>query len=295
MEIINEGQAEKHRLHALLRLVAQQGEIEQSELYDLLQPQATGETQEAQPSARATLLVARECRLVTVDEQRVVRGMVPPADVESLDAFHTLMVRTVLGVTTQDASNFLLNLFAAWYAVQDERVLLELVESGYDGPFNDQVFPDAPTRPFNTTKFVAWRKWAVFLGLGWILRLGSRELLVPDATRRVQPMLAGIFGQQRTLTFARFMQRLANACPELDGGSLFTYCWQASRGGEERGHQLSLMLSTALRTLDGLGNVRLQSQADALETWQLYPAEGSRHQQVTHIAILGENDAEHAL
>lgn len=83
------------------------------------------------------------------------------------------------------------------------------------------------------------------------------------------------------------MQRLARACPELDGGRLFTYCWQASRRGEEQGHRLSLMLSTALRTLDGLGHICLLARADAAENWQLSPAEGSRHQLVTHIGYGG--------
>jgi hypothetical protein len=107
-------------------------------------------------------------------------------------------------------------------------------------------------------------------------------------------VLAELFGEQTGLTFAQFMERLAHICPELDGGHLFKYCWQASRGGEERGNRLSLMLSTALRTLDGLGHLRLLSQADASENWRLYPAEGSRHQQVTHIEYRGE-DAEHTL
>jgi hypothetical protein len=287
MEIINEGQAEKHRLQALVKLVAELGEVEQSGLYDLLQPREPGDAQDAQSSARATLLVAKECQLVSVDEKRVVRALVERAQFEQLSAFQALMGHRLLGVTGEDMSNYLFNLFSAWYAVQDEKVLQELVETGYDGPFNDQVFPDAPVRPFNSTKYVAWRKWAVFLGLGWMMRLGGRELLVPDATGRVRHILAELFEDQRALTCARFMEKLASICPELDGGRLFTYCWQASRGGEQKGNRLSLMLSTALRTLDGLGHLRLLSQADALENWRLYPAEGSRHQQVTHIEYRG--------
>jgi len=286
MEIINEGQAEKHRLQALVMLVIELGEVEQSHLYDLLQPREPGDAQDAQSSARVTLLVAKECQLVSVDEKRCVRGLVERAQCEQLPAFQALMAHRLLGVSAEDASNYLFNLFSAWYAVQDEKVLQELVETGYDGPFNDQVFPDAPTRSFNGTKLVAWRKWAVFLGLGWILRLGGREILVPDASKRVRSVLGELFGEQTTLMFAHFMERLASVCPELDGGRLFTYCWQASRG-EEKGNRLSLMLSTALRTLDGLGHLRLLCQADALESWRLYPAEGSRHQQVTHIEYRG--------
>lgn len=287
MEITNEGQAEKHRLQALVKLVEDLGPLDQNELLDLLQPRELGDSQDSQLSARTTLMVAKECQLVSVDENRTVKGLVERAQFEQMSAFQALMVHILLGVTEEEKSNYLFNLFSAWYAVQDEKVLFGLVETGYDGPFNDQVFPDVRPRPFNTTKFVAWRKWAVFLGLGWMMRLGGRELFVPDATRRLRPALAGIFGGQTAMTFAQFMERLAYHCPELDGGSLFKYCWQASRGGEEKGNRVSLMLSTALRTMDGLGYLRLIYQADALENWQLCPAEGSKYQQVTHIEYRG--------
>ncbi|HEY1353875.1 MAG TPA: hypothetical protein VGF67_30055 [Ktedonobacteraceae bacterium] len=167
MEITNEGQAEKHRLQALVRLVDTLGEIEQSALFDLLQPQAPGETQEAQHSAaRATLLVAKGCQLVNVDERRVVSGLLARAQCEQLSAFQALLSQRLLGVSEQGCSHYLFNLFSAWYAAQNERVLQELVETGYDGPLHTQVFPDATTRPFNSTRFAAWRKWAAFLGLG---------------------------------------------------------------------------------------------------------------------------------
>jgi hypothetical protein len=48
------------------------------------------------------------------------------------------------------------------------------------------------------------------------------------------------------------------------------------------------MLSTALRTLDKLKIIRLEDRADALSIWQLYPAQGSVYQQLTHIEYLGD-------
>jgi len=291
VEIINDNQAEKHRLQALVKLVEDLKQPNQKEIFDLLQPlDLVGQTdsQDPQLSVKTTLRVAKDCKLIGDGEDQTLVGLIPHEQIESMQAFQHYMGNVLLGVTEAEQSNYLLNLFSAWYAVQDERVLFELPAVGYDGPFNEQVFPDAPTRPFNSTKFTAWRKWALFLGLGWQMHLGTRDILVPDATRRLQPILPEIFGEQRSLSFAQFMERLARRCPELDGGSLFEYCWRASRGGEERGNRLSLMLSTALRTLDGLGQIRLIYQADALENWQLYTIQGSKHHHVTHIEYSGE-------
>ncbi|MEO9028097.1 MAG: hypothetical protein ABI413_04705 [Ktedonobacteraceae bacterium] len=291
MEISNESQAEKHRLQALVKLVEDLGRPTSKDLFDLLQPRdlvGQNDSQDPQLSAKTTLRVAKEFKLVGEGEDHILERLIPREQIERMSAFQHHLGNVVLGVTEAEASNYLFNLFSAWYAVQDERVLFELPELGYDGPFNEQVFPDAPTRSFNSTKLPAWRKWALFLGLGWLMRLGAREILVPDATKRLQPLLLEIFEEQNSLTFTQFMERLARRCPELDGGSLFEYCWQASRGGEERGNRMSLMLSNALRTLDGLGQVRLVYQADALTNWQLYSAQGNKHQRVTHIEYSGK-------
>jgi hypothetical protein len=100
-------------------------------------------------------------------------------------------------------------------------------------------------------------------------------------------MFDTIFLEEKSMSFGLFMERLADTCPELDGGRLFNHCWQASRGAEQRGNRMSLMLSTGLRSLHNTGVIKLSEQADALTIWRLYPAAGSSLQQVTHIQRLG--------
>ncbi len=290
MEIINDNQAEKHRVQALVRLVADLPQLTQRDVVNLLQPLLLVEANnsgDVQSSANNTCRIAEDCGLIVENRDQILEVRVPPEKFETMPAFQQYMQSVVLGVTEEEKSNYLFNLFSAWYAVQNERVLQDLVKTGYDGPFNDQMFPDASTRYFNSTKLTAWRKWATFLGLGWPMRFGQREIIIPDATGRIRPLISELFPGKTLLPFGSFMERLALHCPELDGGQLFRYCWQASRGAEEHSRYISLMLSTALRTLDGLGVIRLEEQADALENWQLYPAQGNPHQQVTHIILVG--------
>lgn len=284
MEITNVAQAERHRIQALVKLVGDLKESAKEDLFHLLQPWEQPSLKA--PAVSATFDVARDSKLVSVDEEGVVRASVDPYHTEDTSAFQKQMVHAFLGVTDEEQSHYRFNLFSAWYAVQNEKVFL-VKDGRYDIAFNDQVFPNELQRQFNDTKLPPWRRWAAFLGLGWIMKQGPTSVLVPDATRRLQPLLPEIFGERRELVFSQFMEYLALLCPELDGGELYKLCWQASRGGEIKGNSLSLMLSTALRSLDSLKQIRLIDQADALDTWQLYPAQGHPQNRVTHIEYSG--------
>ena len=142
MEISNESQAEKHRLQALVKLVEDIGRPTSKDLYDLLQPRdlvGQNDSQDPQLSVKTTLRVAKEFKLVGEGEDQILELLIPREQVEYMPAFQHQLGRVVLGVTEAEASNYLFNLFSAWYAVQDERVLFELPEIGYDGPFNEQI------------------------------------------------------------------------------------------------------------------------------------------------------------
>lgn len=295
MDITNTAQVEPHRLLALMKLVADLGEPQRQDVQNLLQPSVLTENKSANPqdASRSTYRIAVDCGLLTDADraEKTTKLLVAPEQVEEMASFQQLMQQVMLNVTDENASHYLFNLYTAWYAVQNDRIFYELASKGYDGPFCSEVYPNIgdDKRPFNSTKFNAWRKWAAFLGFGWIWRFGTgtREILIPDATIRLRPLLTTVFGEDTMLSFGVFMDRVARHCPELDGGVLFNYCWQASRGAEIRGNTLSLMLSTGLRTLHTSGVLRLSEQADAQSVWHLYPAQGNPLQHVTHIEQLG--------
>lgn len=292
MDITNTAQVEPHRLHALVKLVADLGEPQRQEVLDLLQPASLteGKSTNPQDASRNTYRIAVDSELVSDADktEKIVRLLVAPQQVETMPSFQQLMQQTMLNVIEENASHYLFNLYTAWYAVQNERIFHELLSKGYDGPFCDEMYPNSSQdRPFNSTKFNAWRKWAAFLGLGWIWRFGTRDILMPDATIRLRTLLTTLFEEDTMLSFGVFTDRLAQHCPQLDGGVLFNYCWQASRGAEARGNNLSLMLSTGLRALHTAGVLRLSEQADAQNIWHLYPAQEHPLQHVTHIQRLG--------
>lgn len=296
MELINSGrQITPHRLHALVRLVSRLENPTQEDLLNFLQPPGLIENQKA---AREVFKVAKQHNLITenLDKGKTVslhKDIDPSINIELVDEFRACMREKLLGINEDGEDNYLFNLFTAWYAVQNERVF------GYTKKdiiihFNTQLFPyeeineESEGRALSDVKLNAWLEWAAFLGFGWFMRLGTTEILVPDAYDRLKAILPTLLPQtEEVVTFRDFSTRLTKTCPELDNGSLFEKCWQASRGAEIRGNQLSLMLSTGLRTLHYSGHIELIRQADASDIWRLYPAEGYSIQEITHIRLKG--------
>ncbi len=288
-EIINTGQITPHRLYALVCLVSRLKTSRQQTIIDMLQPTILVENQS---SAESVYDAARDYGLIREQPNETVTLNVEQEHIQSIDSFRRYMQHALLGVKEEHIPNYLFNLYSAWYATQDEQVLL-FSASDYEVKFNDQVFKDLSTNAFNSTKFNAWRPWAAFLGLGWPMKVGlsetRREILVPDAHIRLGGVLPTLLPEKNEkVSFSVFAERLAITCPELDGGDLFEYCWDQSRGGEQHGNNLSLMVSTGLRLLHDVGIIQLIQQRDASSNWYLYPAEGHPvGRQVTHIVRRG--------
>jgi hypothetical protein len=295
MEIINNGQITPHRLHSLVRLVSRLDSPTREELLNLLQPPGLIDNQDA---AKAVYGAARQHNLIYEQADGDKKVTLHPdlscsAKVESVEAFRAYMRQQLLGIDDDGKDNYLLNLFTAWYVVQNERVFQHSKRETIMR-FNAELYPQEEAddqdqgRAFNEVKFNAWLPWATFLGFGWSMRFGPTDMLMPDSYDRLKALVPDLLSEEeKFVPFGIFAGRLAKACPELDGGKLFEMCWQASRGAEIRGNRLSLMLSTALRVLHKSGKIELMRQPDATDMWQLYPAEGYPISQITHIRLKG--------
>lgn len=284
-ELINNGQVTPQRLHTLLRLVGYRNKPSREDLLTLLQPSELS----ANTSAAAAVIVAAvNTGLIVHDTSEGIVTLVPGikrAQIESTDAFRALMQARLCGISDPDEDNYLLNQVVAWYAVQTPDVY-RLHKRDLAAKFNAELYPsesdaDADSgRAINETKLTRWTTWVTFLGWG----VSAASVLWPIAHGRLLPKLAPL--RKKKLPIADYMDWLADACPEMDGGTLFEQCWQASRPGQARGQQLSLMLSTALGTLHGLKKVRLEYSADAQSRWQIYPSTDYPLGNVTYITVM---------
>lgn len=280
-EIINSGPVTPHRLYALIHLVSRLEKVSRSDLMNYVQPPDLG--WENQNTAEEVINAAIRCKLVSeTGSHKTIQWNTNIPPLENFEEYRCWMQDLLLGNTKETEPNFLLNIFSAWYIVQDERVFD--YSRGIVKHFNDDIFPEDTERSFNSTKLNSWETWASFLGFGWFNRENS--LLIPDAHDRINPKLDELFVKSKQeLTLGDFIRRLSTKCPELDGGVLFNRCFQISRQAQSSRNQLSLALSTALRVLNEEKRIKLIKRADSSENWQLYPASGYELDRVTHIRI----------
>jgi len=290
-EIFREALATPLRLQAVLKLLVLLGDKPRKEVLALLQPESLSEDQNTVNAIITLLITLGIVRKIAPDDQLGLAEHVP-SDIDRLESYRLYMQKRLLGVTNPNApNNYVLNQFAAWIAVQDERIA-QLKKVDLTARFNEEMYPaeandasDAQTRVMNDTKYNGWINWATFLGWG-LSHNAFKAGFVPDASNRIFGVLGALLAEEDPLPMSIFMDRLAEHCPELDGGSLFENAWQLSRPTENRGSRLSLMLSTGLRVLERQGELTLLLMPDAGDLWRLFPIQGGLNQ-VSHISHRG--------
>jgi hypothetical protein len=291
-EIFGEDTVTPHRLHTLLRLVARLEKATRKDLLNLLQPSEIGLSK--QETSSNVLKAARNLSLIIENEDKTISLTMAKEQIETVEAYKNYLRNAFLGKTIEEHPNYLLNLFIAWYAVQNEKVFSNYrTDRDYAAEINRQLFPNVTPQRYDEKVIIGnARDWSAFLGLGWMMRYdrpgSGRIIFVPDATERLEALLPDLLPLGSQMRFVDFLRRLAEHCPELDGGKLFNYCWEICNKGQPHGNNLSLILSNGLRGLRDLDKIELVRQADATENWQLYPAYGDRNNEVTHIRR-GEN------
>lgn len=230
----------------------------------LLQPPGLSGLTEASRQADEHLSASQQLGLVEVDVSgnfRLayrVRGEHSPRKA-ILDAFD----RIALGSSETEpwASRFY-----AFLIVQDQDATNHgaEVQAAVSRAFNNALPPHIDrANPMNSDKFRSLMRWYQYVGLGWIDPGGG---FVPDPTVRLMRSMQAIFGKAKTLDAAEAMSRIATACPELDGGSLFLEVTASYYNSADR--VCTRALATALRSLHDQQVLRLSCPRDS-KGWSL--------------------------
>lgn len=258
-------QATPARVEILIDLARESRNLTAASAARLLQPEPLTEGKEPQ-AAKATLKATKELGLLEEDDDSG-RLSLPFKVRKAGDARATVLAaldERVLG--TLDVEPYFA-LFYAFVLGLGKGAYVKRDRDAWAADFNRQVFPGIPqSNPFNKDKATGLDRWLGYAGLGWYDPSGNFQA---NPYERLHRALPAIFGKEKKTTSERFMQRLGEECPELDGG---VYFLQANPTYDRAEKRCTLGLSHALIELDMDKVIRLHRPADST-SWSIKEAE----------------------
>jgi hypothetical protein len=140
----------------------------------------------------------------------------------------------------------------------------------WDSRFNGEVLNNAKVdNRFNNDKYIGFRRWLRYMGLGWH---DSQDTFQPNPYDRIARALPRLFPVDEVLESDEFMRRLAEQCPELDGGAIFS---EVNRDFDMARRECTAAVAAALVELNGDGIIRLECPLDS-HGWSLRRAMPAR-------------------
>lgn len=233
-------------------------------LRQLIQPKGLPGLTDGSAQVDNHISAARELELVKIDDGNNIRLNYPVRDTHQVKAaIMTAFDRIAL-------ADSLVEKWAGRYygfliAQPEDDVIRSVADSElFAIRFMSSLRSDIDKgNPMNAEKHRALMRWYPYVGLGWMDPAGH---FTPDPTTRLARTLPAIFGRDRKLDAGQFMDRLAQACPELDGGALFNDATSEIYRTVDR--QCTQALAGALRRLHDEGLLHLRCPTDSLG-WSL--------------------------
>lgn len=200
----------------------------------------------------------------------------PACDAVSYHAFADWLYDHLISLPPEEKDAVLLELYA-WIASesakrQDASWVLEFNNSEF-ADIAEAALPtgadDDGDRRINTVKLPSWRRWLVFLGLMEEIVISPRHQV--DMTRRLKREIARLdFERDKSIAGEDFFRTLRQKMPFIDGGWMYSDAAKRIDFAVDS-HQISPILSEALRDLHDDGTLELQVLGDMSSNFRLAP------------------------
>ena len=250
----------------LLRELPPNKKIDRAMLYELLQPESLPEVDpKKRDPAKDTIKAGLELKVIEETADRFIKLKFARSDSRTttrilLDALDS----EVLAGT--EAEPYFAKFYSYILSLNKEGVINKSNDE-WSREFERDVYGHRPSNPFNKEKLTGLHRWMSYAGLGWY---DTSDVFQPNPYERLLRCLKTIFaGKAKQLTSDEFMFRLANACPELDGGDIFK---QANKQYNPETRTCTLGLSHALVDLHLEGYIKLFCPSDS-RGWSIENAE----------------------
>jgi hypothetical protein len=230
----------------------------------LLQPKGLPDVSASSSHAANQLHAAKELQLVKQDgdgDLRLtysIRDGKPSAKVAILEAFDSKVL------SSPDVEPWFGRLYGFVIARNGTIPEEKSARDNLCTEFNEALPVDIDRgNQLNSTKLSHYLRWYSYIGMGWF---DPSKRFILDPTVRLLRVLPLIFQDVQRLDAAPFMAKLAQICPELDCGSLFSDMSSSHYSSSDR--VCTEALAIALRNLHDEGVIQLDCPKDS-QGWSL--------------------------
>jgi len=207
------------RLETLLEVIIFYGKkkLNQKQIVNLLQPNGLPDLREKSNQAKDHLNAAMNLNIIEKDgdiynlNKKIITNNAKQIIIEACDKY----------ILNDNEVNDLEPYFAWFYSylLGQNKEAKSGDGTNWEYDFNKEFFPEKKaSNQFNNDKYIQFLSWYRYLGLGW---RDPNNSLQPNPYERVKRTLPKIFEKLDEITIDDFMGKLAQFCPELDGGTIF--------------------------------------------------------------------------
>jgi hypothetical protein len=272
------------RIEVLIDLLRHMGnrKYDQQTLYDVLQPDGIPNLNPKKGQAKETVSAARALDLLTEEDGRIKLKTSHSDRVTATEILLTAIDDRIL--SSVDVEDYFA-LFYSYILGANKRGASYKPPEEWEKDFNRDIYGNNPPRnKFNKDKYTGLHRWMSYAGLGWY---DNEGVFQPNPYGRLRRRITKIFSGSDSLQADKFMERLSNECPELDGGDIFR---RANPKFSFSNKTCSLGLSHALIDLHNDGVIRLLCPRDS-HGWSIEVADPPldnryiRSERIDHVEI----------
>ncbi|EPB8165280.1 hypothetical protein ACSXDQ_03030 [Clostridium perfringens] len=231
------------RVFSVLKLINMyNGKLKEEEICDLVQPSRLCDKEEKYEDSKKVIKFLKDEKFINENIDKKLELNINSEDIKDIRSFKEYFSKNVFNNMKEDS---------LFFEVTSEILSKDL--DFYEFSSFDEIGRRLENKEVDKEFILAWRFWAEFLGFGNIL---NNQFLINPYVRILDRVINNLEYEEKKYPISRFIMMVKQECPEF-------------RKIIEN-NSIGLSLTLALRTLEGLGKIKMLNVRDSTDIWKLY-------------------------
>lgn len=231
------------RVFSVLKLInIYNGKIREEDIYDLVQPSRLCGKEENYDDVKKVIKFLKNEKFVSENIDGKLEINISKENIKNIKLFKEYFSNNIFKDMKKES---------LFFKVTSEILSKDL--DFYEFSSFDEIGNRLENKEVDKEFILAWRFWAEFLGFGKIL---NNQFLINPYIRILDRIINNLEYEEGKYPISRFIMIVKKECPEFEKTIGVNY--------------IGLSLTLALRTLEGMGKIKINNVRDSTDVWSLY-------------------------